>query len=1022
MMPLRLNSVTDPAPAGEVSESIPAACMRWMPGLAPEAAETWVRPVAAQPLSPAIALRNAADLHARIAAAALAPTWCGAWAPGPSPQPVERFVAPVMAAAARPAVARPGFHAFSAAEPRLAPAFTEELQSVPAAEPAATFVAPSAASAIPYAAPITLPSLSELTVAETQQIADQAAIPAARTTHLPLPSAEPVEIFVAASMANALPYAALITARPLALTARLTVTPPAASTRYLPLHAEPVEMFVEASMAGAVAYPVSLSMPRPVTVAGTSKVRFPARATGSGYCRTPRAEAAELFVAMRSAEAIAKPVTLALPAIAALQLDTSLDPQQDDVIPEAATACRSVPAAEAAETEMLPALAANVASLPSTRVPELAAIEIAAGSRTVAQCGYLPGLAAQPVETIVVPSIASRIEFSVPAAIAPTAASLSIVETHVGSSSRLARSLEAEPAEDNVHALASLVPVSFAPTVPRVEFRFQLAAGPLAPPVRTASPEPEMPAAADAPQVPQVRGASILQFPGATAISGRRSEPVQPQTASVAPPAESTAAEPVESMPSPAKIQPLPVVPQVLAPFLPLKVSAGSQLAPLEFGTVLPAEQAPLANPVRRPAILEPVAVASARFSMSQPKRPVPAIPFPGPFALEFYCQRVAGVASQRLRWLEPEILAIYQAFSLKVAANRTEDLFAKAPKKQAAVEKVRVLPLPTKAYNGVGIGLIGKIAAGLLVASFLWTGGRMMTSGGRQSNATSDLSAPAESTPVASNHGTGAVPTGPESTGPLARVKKAIAERASVEVADTFRGGMQAWGGTGNTPVAGWSKHPDGYMRTGELALFRPSQNFTDYRLEFYGQIENKSMGWVVRAQDKQNYQAMKFTVVEPGLRPVIAMVHYPVVGGKRGHKVETPLSVMVHNHRPYHVTVDVRGNHFRTSIEGEEVDSFTDDTLASGGIGFFSEAGDKARLYWAKVSKNQDWLGRICAYMTADGPRRTAEVWGPGGAPGRSQPGDPFTGESTLAAAFIGFTKFRSNAQKRRIPLWTC
>jgi hypothetical protein len=130
----------------------------------------------------------------------------------------------------------------------------------------------------------------------------------------------------------------------------------------------------------------------------------------------------------------------------------------------------------------------------------------------------------------------------------------------------------------------------------------------------------------------------------------------------------------------------------------------------------------------------------------------------------------------------------------------------------------------------------------------------------------------------------------------------------------------------------------------------------------------------------------------------------------------------VMVHNHRPYHVTVDVRGNHFRTSIEGEEVDSFTDDTLASGGVGFFSEAGDKARLYWTKVSKNQDWLGRMCSYLTADGPRRTAEVWGPGGVPQRSQPGDPFTGESTVAAAFIGFTKFRSNAQKRRIPSWTC
>jgi len=165
-----------------------------------------------------------------------------------------------------------------------------------------------------------------------------------------------------------------------------------------------------------------------------------------------------------------------------------------------------------------------------------------------------------------------------------------------------------------------------------------------------------------------------------------------------------------------------------------------------------------------------------------------------------------------------------------------------------------------------------------------------------------------------------------------------------------------------------------------------------------------------------------MKFTVVEPGLRPIIAMVHYPVVGGKRGHRVETPLSVMVHNHRPYHVTVDVRGNHFTTSIEGDEVDSFTDDTLASGGIGFFSEAGEKARLYWTKVSKNQDWLGRMCAYLSADGARRTAGLQGPGGKREPWQPGDPFQGEPTLAAAFLGFTKFKNFSQKRRIPSWIC
>ena len=164
-------------------------------------------------------------------------------------------------------------------------------------------------------------------------------------------------------------------------------------------------------------------------------------------------------------------------------------------------------------------------------------------------------------------------------------------------------------------------------------------------------------------------------------------------------------------------------------------------------------------------------------------------------------------------------------------------------------------------------------------------------------------------------------------------------------------------------------------------MALFQPSLGYKDYRLEFFGQIETKSMDWMVRAHDAQNYYAMKFKVIEPGLRPVIAMVHYPVVGGRPGHSTETPLNVMIHNSMPYRVAVDVHGNRIVTSIEGQEVDTWVDDTLPSGGVGFFAEAGSRSRLYWMKLYKNDDLLGRICAYLAGNGSgTQTAEVWGPG------------------------------------------
>ena len=264
--------------------------------------------------------------------------------------------------------------------------------------------------------------------------------------------------------------------------------------------------------------------------------------------------------------------------------------------------------------------------------------------------------------------------------------------------------------------------------------------------------------------------------------------------------------------------------------------------------------------------------------------------------------------------------------------------------------------------------------------------------------------------------------------TGPVARVRQAIANRAAAEVTDTMRTGMDSWGAPAKSWAPGWSRHPDGYTRTGELALFSPSMTYANYRLEFFGQIENKGMGWVVRAQDKQNYYAMKFKVVEAGLRPVIAMVHYAVVKGRKGHTVDTTLSTMVHRNMPFRVSVDVHGSRLTAAIEGQQVDSWTDDLLASGGVGFFSEAGERARLYWMKVSKNQDWLGLVCSFIAGGDSAQKAELRMPGIPAGVPQPAAPeYTPDAVLAEAETshGFTGGPQRARiwiRGRIRPWRC
>jgi hypothetical protein len=277
-----------------------------------------------------------------------------------------------------------------------------------------------------------------------------------------------------------------------------------------------------------------------------------------------------------------------------------------------------------------------------------------------------------------------------------------------------------------------------------------------------------------------------------------------------------------------------------------------------------------------------------------------------------------------------------------------------------------------------VGAYPFGLIAAALLVAAIVGMGGQMafnaLRGGGSATHVASSQDAPAETAPqlAAQVPATPATRPGPATAsgkkpGPIARLRQAISNRAALELNDTFEKGLNSWG-QAKALAPGWAKSKDGYVRPGQLALYQPSLPLSNYNMEFLGQIENKSMDWVVRAKDKQNYYAMKFKVTEPGLRPMIAMVHYSVVNGVPGRKSETPLNIMVHNNTAYHVNVAVEGHRIITAIEGQEVDRWIDDSLPKGGVGFFADAGERARVYWVRVSKNEDFLGRVCAYLAGD------------------------------------------------------
>jgi hypothetical protein len=362
---------------------------------------------------------------------------------------------------------------------------------------------------------------------------------------------------------------------------------------------------------------------------------------------------------------------------------------------------------------------------------------------------------------------------------------------------------------------------------------------------------------------------------------------------------------------------------------------------------------------------------------LTPPQRPIElGLPRPGVLPLEFHSHRPRSATVAHPEWLSPRPALLPPRFLLCPILEKLEN---PAPRQKSARKESGLVELPNlhAAKRPPAVLMVaGRVAAGFLLAASLYYG-LAKFHGERRPAAHDEVSSAEATLPAAGSTrpariSNGGTPAGPAPKGAIAWVRRTLANRASLNLAEDFHG-MENWAGATKAHPAGWSRHPDGYVNTGALALFRPSLQFTDCHMEFFGQIETKSIGWTVRATDALNYHAMKLTVVEAGLRPFVALVQYNVVGGKSGPRAETPLNIMVHNHRPMQFAVDVRGNRVVTSIDGEEVDSFVDDTRVAGGVGFFSEAGERARLYWMRVSRNDDWLGHVCA-MLSDGAGGTS------------------------------------------------
>ena len=146
----------------------------------------------------------------------------------------------------------------------------------------------------------------------------------------------------------------------------------------------------------------------------------------------------------------------------------------------------------------------------------------------------------------------------------------------------------------------------------------------------------------------------------------------------------------------------------------------------------------------------------------------------------------------------------------------------------------------------------------------------------------------------------------------------------------DDFSGGTGQWfGGEKGTVRDGWY-HLRGEPGVLHRVAVKDSGDWTDYIVAFDLKIENVIAGWMVRCEfdpDPSHYYLFCFNGRE---------FERNVKADKNRPAGETIVREPVRHGESCRVTIVVKGNTIKHYIDGELIDTLTDDSLARGGFGF--------------------------------------------------------------------------------------
>jgi len=195
-------------------------------------------------------------------------------------------------------------------------------------------------------------------------------------------------------------------------------------------------------------------------------------------------------------------------------------------------------------------------------------------------------------------------------------------------------------------------------------------------------------------------------------------------------------------------------------------------------------------------------------------------------------------------------------------------------------------------------------------------------------------------------------------------RLTRALPFKGSIKLREEFHSDLRDWQSANPTLDIDGVRMDDWVIRAGAiypaaLKLWKPTLTLSDYQMKFQTRIETKAVGWAFRAQDDQNFYATKLIVSrnKDSLRAEVA--RWATVAGRTVGKVQLPIPINIQPNKSYDVQVTVYGDKFTTLVNGQLVDAWNDRKLKRGGVGFFSENGERAALDWVSITERDSLLG---------------------------------------------------------------